>query len=169
MNWDLSLSWTRTSRTQTQIQEHKPRNSKKKKKSLSLRKFLLCLEHRRGGIGFIGFQTMEQLSHREVWLPSSLRSSGFKIWASLSIAFSDPLDWIGLGFGSSGFRSASVIYGSGSGSGFGYGASCSGCDSGWGNGSDGLGCGSSSNSEFEFGLGTTPFCNFGFFWGCSGN
>ena len=23
--------------------------------------------------------------------------------------------------------------------------------------------------KFEFGLGTTPFCNFGFFWGCSGN
>ena len=34
MNWDLSLSWTRTSRTQTQIQQHKPRNSKKKKKNL---------------------------------------------------------------------------------------------------------------------------------------
>ena len=95
----------------------------------------------------------------KVWLPSSLHSSGFKIWASLSIAFSDTLDRIGLGFGSSSFESALVI--SSSGSGFGYGASCSGCDSGWGNGSDGLGCGSSSNSEFEFGLVSTPFCNLG--------
>ena len=32
MNWDLSVSWTRTTRTQTQIQEHKPRNYLKKKK-----------------------------------------------------------------------------------------------------------------------------------------
>ena len=95
----------------------------------------------------------------KVWLPSSLHSFGFKIWASLSIAFSDTLDRIGLGFGSSSFESALVI--SSSGSGFGYGASCSGCDSGWGNGSDGLGCGSSSNSEFEFGLVSTPFCNLG--------
>ena len=40
MNWDLSVSWTRTTRTQTQIQEHKPRNWKKKNsKSLSLRNF----------------------------------------------------------------------------------------------------------------------------------
>ena len=73
--------------------------------------------------------------------------------------FSDPLDWIGFGFGSSGFGSASVI--SGSDSGFGSGASYSGRDSGWGSGSDGLGCGSGSNSEFEFGSGTTPFCNSG--------
>ena len=33
MNWDLSVSWTRTTRTQSQIQEHKPRNLKKKKKN----------------------------------------------------------------------------------------------------------------------------------------
>ena len=30
MNWDLSVSWTRTTWTQTQIQEHKSRNFKKK-------------------------------------------------------------------------------------------------------------------------------------------